>query len=181
MARHTVQRGMSDMDCRRGGESAGGFFSLLNTATLLLSGKGEEGAHYQVLMDTALVATGCNAACVVLYDPERQEFQVPPAAAVGLSQRFLSNFTCRPGGLADQAFHAQRFVLSNDTDTKHRISALCRAEEIRMFGCFPIGVEDGRIGVLYVYGKDRKHFTDTEVTFLKTLTTTTGKAEVGST
>jgi len=164
------------MGYSRTGESAKKFFSLLNTAALLLSGKGEEGAHFQVLMDTALVATGCDAACVVRYDAGRCEFQVPPAAAVGLSPRFLARFTCRAGGLADDAFRAERFVLSNGVDTHYRISDLCREEQIRMFGCFPIGVEGGRIGVFYVYSKDRDYLTDTEITFLKTLATTTGLA-----
>jgi len=158
------------------GESAKKFFSLLNTAALLLSGRGEEAAHFQVLMDTALVATGGDAACVVRYDAERHAFRVPPAEAVGLSPRFLARFTCRSGGLAADVFRAERFVLSNGVDTRYRISDLCREEGIRMFGCFPIGVEDGRIGVFYVYSKDRDHLTDTEITFLKTLTTTTGLA-----
>ena len=151
-------------------------FSVLNTAALLLSGKGDEASHLQILVDTALVATGCHGACVVLFDEDKDRFVVPPAVATGLSADFLVNFACKRGGLADEAFGGERYILSNDVGTPHRLSALCRDEGIRMFGCFPIGSDDGRIGVFYVYSRDRDDFTDSEVTFLKALATITGLA-----
>ena len=163
------------MDHGSGTDSIG-FFSLLNTAALLLSGKGDEASHFQILVDTALVATGCHAACVVLFDEDRHRFQVPPTVATGLSAHFLDNFTCNRGGLADEAFCGERYILSNDVDAHHRLSTLCHGEGIRMFGCFPIGSEDGRIGVFYLYSRDRDHLSDMEVTFLKTLATITGLA-----
>ncbi|MGD2063041.1 MAG: response regulator, partial [Nitrospirota bacterium] len=158
------------------GTDSTAFFSLLNTAALLLSGKGDEASLFQILVDTALVATGCHAACVVLFDEAQQRFQVPPAVATGLSGHFLDNFSCNRGGLADEAFSGERYILCNGAGAHHRISTLCRGEGIRMFGCFPIGSEDGRIGVFYVYSRERDDFTDQEVTFLKTLATITGLA-----
>jgi signal transduction histidine kinase/CheY-like chemotaxis protein/HPt (histidine-containing phosphotransfer) domain-containing protein len=152
------------------------FFSLLNTAASLLSGKGDEASLFQILIDTALIATGCHAACVVLFDDDTECFRVPPVAAVGLSARFLDSFSCRRRGLADEAFRGERYVLSNNVGAKHRLSELCHAEGIRMFGCFPLGGEDGHIGVFYVYSRDRDAFTDLEVTFLKTLAKMTGLA-----
>jgi signal transduction histidine kinase/DNA-binding response OmpR family regulator len=160
----------------RSGTDPANFFSLLNTAALLLSGKGDEASHLQILVDTALVATGCHAACVVLFDEDKGRFQVPPVVATGLSAHFLANFACARGGLADEAFGGQRYILCNDAGAHHRLSALCRSEGIQMFGCFPIGSDDGRIGVFYLYSHDRDEFTETQVTFLKTLATIAGLA-----
>ncbi len=161
-----------------GGEVGGErrIFPLLRTAALLFAGEGGEAAHYRVLMDTALMATGVSAACVVRHDPTRDRFMVPPTVSVGLSDNFLANFTCRNRGLAEGVFSGQRYVLSNDIDTDHRLSDLCHREKIRCFLCLPLGIAADRLGVVYVYSRDRDRFFDEEVCFLQTLATMAGLA-----
>jgi len=151
-------------------------FPLLRTAALLLAGEEGEENQYRVLMDTALMATGVSATCVVRHDRTRDRFITPPTAAVGLSDRFLENFSCRDRGLAAEAFAGQRYVLSNDVDTDHRLSDLCRREGIRAFLCLPLGVASERLGLCYIYSRDRDHFSAEELCFLQTLTTMAGLA-----
>jgi len=126
------------------------------------------------------MATGVSAACVVTHDLGRGGFVVPPAVAAGFSDHFLANFACREEGLAAEVFAGQRFVLSNDVDTDHRLSNLCRREGIRAFLCLPLGVADERLGLCYVYSRDRDRFTDEELCFLQTLATMAGLAIAGS-
>ncbi len=151
-------------------------FPLLRTAALLLAREEGEENQYRVLMDTALMATGVSAACVVRYNHTEDRFVVPPAAAAGLSDHFLENFSCRDRGLAAEAFAGQRYVLSNDVDTEHRLSDLCHWEGIRAFLCLPLGVAVSPLGLLYVYSRDRDRFTDEELCFLQTLATMAGLA-----
>jgi len=151
-------------------------FPLLRTAALLLAGEEGEVSQCRVLMDTALMATGVSATCVVRHDRTRDRFVTPPTAAVGLSDQFLENFSCRDRGLAAEAFSGQRYVLSNDVDTDHRLSDLCRREGIRSFLCLPLGVASERLGLCYIYSRDRDHFSAEELCFLQTLTTMAGLA-----
>jgi len=151
-------------------------FPLLRTAALLLAGEEGEESQCRVLMDTALMATGVSATCICRHDRTRDRFITPPTAAVGLSDHFLANFSCRDRGLAAEAFAGQRYVLSNDVDTGHRLSDLCRREGIRAFLCLPLGVAGDRLGLVYVYSRDRDYFTDEEVHFLQTLATMAGLA-----
>jgi len=165
-----------------GGASGGEreIFPLLRTAALLLAADGGEEHLCRVLLDTALMATGVSAACVVRHDSAMERFVVPPEIAAGLSDHFLANFSCRERGLAAEAFAVQRYVLSNDVDTDHRLSDLCRWEGIRSFLCLPLGVAADRLGLVYVYSRDRDRFTDEELCFLQTLATMAGLAISGS-
>ncbi len=151
-------------------------FPMLRTAALLLARETDEAQQYRVLVDTALMATGVSAACVVRYDRVEGRFVVPPTVSAGLSDHFLENFTCNQGGLADEAFTGDRYVLSNDVDTEHRLSDLCHREGIRSFLCVALGVATDRLGILYVYSRDRDHFTLEEICFLQTLATMAGLA-----
>jgi len=154
-------------------------FPLLRTAALLFAAGGDEEQLYRVSLDTALMATGVSAACVVQYDHDAGRFLCPPTVATGLSDAFLGAFTCRDGGLAAEAFTGPRYVLSNDVDTDHRLSELCHREQIRCFLCLPLGVAGERLGVVYVYSRDRDRFSQEELCFLQTLSTMAGLAVVG--
>jgi len=175
-----VERGALDWPPGGGGGGERKIFPLLRTAALLLAMEGEEEHLYRVLMDTALMATGVSAACVVRHDRTEGRFVVPPTTAAGLSDYFLDNFSCRTCGLAEQAFAGQRYILSNDVDTDHRLSDLCHREGIRSFLCLPLGVAADRLGLVYVYSRDRNHFSEEEICFLQTLATMTGLAVAAS-
>ncbi|RMF87145.1 MAG: GAF domain-containing protein, partial [Nitrospirae bacterium] len=151
-------------------------YSLLRTAAVLLAGNQEEERCLQVVVDTALMATGFDAACVLLREPASPNFELPPALAVGLSDHFLENFACRPGGLADEAFRGEGYVLSNDVDTPHRLSRLCHEEGIRCLVCLPLGSVEERFGVLYLYSRRRERLAAEEICLLQTLVTIGGLA-----
>ena len=110
---------------------------------------------------------GAKAACIAFYDSETQRFK--DWVTHGLSPQFVRNMNFRPGGLADEAFGAGTYILSNDRpETRHQLSRLTREEGIRAFICLPLKSHANRLGVIYVYRGDRDSFEPAEIELLIT-------------
>jgi len=117
------------------------------------------------IMYYATDVSHANAACVAFYDEQSGRFT--EWVTQGLSDHFERNMAFRIGGLADETFETGRHVLSNDRpETKHQLSKLTRDEGIRSFVCLPLTSHDSRLGVIYVYRKDRDEFSSEEIDLL---------------
>ncbi len=128
--------------------------------------QGDHGQVLDLIMKTATDLTGAAASCIALYNSERFD----RIYTYGLSDHFVNNMAFRPGGLADEAFTGAKEILSNDRkSTKHKLSDLTYHEKITCFLCLPLEYRDIKIGVLYVYRKDRDTFTDEEKNRLRYL------------
>ncbi|MDO8703412.1 MAG: diguanylate cyclase [Sulfuricaulis sp.] len=119
------------------------------------------------IMRRGMQLTGAQAACIAFYSQEAQRFG--QWITQGLSDRFVENMNFRPGGLADEAFIAGTYILSNDRpETKHKLSRLTHEEGIQSFICMPLTSHASRLGVIYFYRKDRDFFLPDEIEILAT-------------
>jgi len=111
--------------------------------------------------------SGAAAACVAFYDQKTGLFN--DWVTHGLSDHFVRNMAFSPGGLADETFTTGTHVFSNDLPgTRHLLGQLARDEGIRSYICLPLTSRDSRLGVLYIYRKDRDTFAVDEIALLQT-------------
>ena len=119
------------------------------------------------IMRRGMQLTGAQAACIAFYSQEAQRFG--QWITQGLSDHFVENMNFRPGGLADEAFIAGTYILSNDrSETKHKLSRLTHEEGLESFICMPLTSHASRLGVIYFYRKDRDFFLPDEIAILTT-------------
>jgi len=119
------------------------------------------------IMLRGMQLTGAQAACIAFYDEAKLRFD--KWITKGLSDRFVSKIAFRPGDLADEAFTAGAYILSNDRpETRHKLSQLAHDEGVRSFICMPLTSHAARLGVIYFYRKDRDFFFPDEIEILNT-------------
>ena len=141
--------------------------SALNELAITLTSAQEPAVILDQIMVQGVGLVGAKAACIVFYDAGTRRFK--DWVTHGLSANFVRNMDFRPGGLADEAFLAGTYVLSNDRpETRHQLSRLAREEGIRAFICLPLASHANRLGVLYVYRGDRDSFEPAEIELLTT-------------
>ncbi|MBI5612682.1 MAG: diguanylate cyclase, partial [Gammaproteobacteria bacterium] len=117
------------------------------------------------IMCEGIALSGCKAACIAFCDPADWTFR--DWTTQGLSEHFVRNIAFRPGGLADETFITNNYVLSNDRPgTKHLLSKLARDEGILGFICLPLTSGADRLGVIYFYRSDRDSFDPEEIELL---------------
>ncbi len=117
------------------------------------------------IMREGIALSGSKAACVAFCDPADWIFK--DWTSQGLSEHFVRNIAFQPGGLADETFVTNNFVLSNDRPgTKHQLSKLARDEGILGFICLPLSSRADRLGVIYFYRGDRDSFEPEEIELL---------------
>jgi diguanylate cyclase (GGDEF)-like protein len=121
----------------------------------------------RAVMQQGAALTGSPAAAIAFYDEHAGGFS--QWFTHGLSERFVQAMSFRPGGLADQVLRSGDWLVSSDAPhSRHRLSALARAEGIRAFICLPLAGARGQVGVLYVYRADRDDFSAEETELLIT-------------
>ncbi len=141
-------------------------WSAFQDIACAMTTQGDRGQVLNLIMKTAAELTDAAASCIALYN--RKQFD--RIYTYGLSDHFINNMSFRSGGLADEAFTGAKEILSNDREgTKHQLSDLTRREKIKCFLCLPLEYRAMKIGVLYVYRKDRDTFTDEEKNRLRHL------------
>lgn len=117
------------------------------------------------IMRKGIALSGSKAACIAFCDPAGWMFK--DWTTQGLSEHFVRNIAFQPGGLADETFITNGFVVSNDRPgTKHQLSKLARDEGILGFICLPLTSRADRLGVIYFYRADRDSFEPEEIELL---------------
>ncbi len=120
------------------------------------------------VMKCAMDIVKAQASAIVLFDAESRCFT--DKYTVGLSPNFVKNMSFRRGGLADEVFKNNHYILSNDLpDTRYQLSDLVRQEGIASFVCLPLVSHKRRIGVQYLYFHHRQELYDDEYALLGTL------------
>ncbi len=120
------------------------------------------------VMKCAMNIVMAQASSIVLYDAESRGFT--DKYSMGLSTHFVKHMSFRRGGLADEVFNNNHYILSNDLDdNKHPLSKLTRQENISSFVCLPLVSHKRRLGVLYLYFHQREELFDDEYALLSTL------------
>ncbi len=120
------------------------------------------------VMKCAMDIVKAQASAIILFDAKSRHFT--DKYTTGLSRYFVKNMSFRRGGLADDVFKNNRYILSNDLpDTQHPLSELARQEGIRSFVCLPLVSHKRRLGVQYLYFKHRQELFDDEYALLGTL------------
>jgi len=120
------------------------------------------------VMKCAVEIVNAQAAAIVLFDAESRRFA--EKYTLGLSSHFVKNMSFRRGGLADDAFKNNHYILSNDRPgSQYQLSKLARDEGIVSFICLPLVSHKRRLGVLYLYFHHRQEFFSDEYDLLSTL------------
>ncbi len=120
------------------------------------------------VMKCAMDISRAQASAIVLFDAESRCFN--DRYSMGLSPHFVKNMHFSRGGLADEVFKNNRYILSNDLPgTKHQLSKLAREEGIASFVCLPLVSHKRRIGVQYLYFHHRQELFEDEYALLGTL------------
>ncbi|NOZ37322.1 MAG: diguanylate cyclase [Gammaproteobacteria bacterium] len=120
------------------------------------------------VMRCAMDIVKAQASAIVLFDAESRRFT--DKYTMGLSRHFVKNMNFRRGGLADDVFKNNHYILSNDlSDTIHPLSDLARKEGISSFVCLPLVSHKRRLGVQYLYFHHRQELFDDEYALLGTL------------
>jgi len=120
------------------------------------------------VMKCAMDIVKAQASAIVLFDAESRCFT--DKYTVGLSPNFVKNMHFSRGGLADEVFKNNHYILSNDLPgTKHQLSELVREESIASFVCLPLVSHKRRLGVQYLYFHHRQELFDDEYALLGTL------------
>jgi len=140
---------------------------VLNQLAVTLTSVHELAAILDQVMVQGASLIGAKAVCIAFYDSATQRFK--DWVTHGLSPQFVRNMNFSPGGLADEAFSAGTYILSNDRpETRHQLSRLTREEGIRAFICLPLKSRANRLGVIYVYRDERDSFEPAEIELLTT-------------
>lgn len=126
--------------------------SYLSEIALAISSELDWEQVIDIVMVKGIELTDSQAAAVVLYDEERQEFA--DTHTKGLSEDFVSKMRFRRGGLADECLQGDTAIFSDDAKADHGLSGLAHEEGIRAFICLPLKVQQRRLGVFYVYSKE---------------------------
>lgn len=120
------------------------------------------------VMKCAMDIVKAQASAIVLFDAESRCFT--DKYTTGLSRHFVKNMNFRRGGLADDVFNNNRYILSNDlSGVQHPLSELARKEGISSFVCLPLVSHKRRLGVQYLYFHHRHELFDDEYALLGTL------------
>lgn len=120
------------------------------------------------VMKCAMNIVNAQAAAIILFDADSRCFS--DKYSMGLSSHFVKNMSFRRGGLADEVFNGNHYILSNDlAGTPHQLSALTRDEGISAFVCLPLVSHKRRLGVLYLYFHHREELFEDEYALLSTL------------
>ncbi len=120
------------------------------------------------VMRCAMDIVKAQASAIVLFDAESRCFT--DKYTMGLSRHFVKNMNFRRGGLADDVFNNNHYILSNDlSDARHPLSELAREEGISSFVCLPLVSHKRRLGVQYLYFYHRQELFDDEYALLGTL------------
>ena len=120
------------------------------------------------VMKSAMDIVQAQAAAIILFDSKTRVFS--DKYTTGLSPHFVKNMRFRRGGLADEVFNNNHYILSNDLPgTKHQLSKLARDEGIKSFVCLPLVSHKRRLGVLYLYFHRREELFEDEYALLGTL------------
>ena len=120
------------------------------------------------VMKCAMKIVKAQASAIVLFDAESRCFT--DKHSMGLSAHFIKNMTFRRGGLADEVFNDNNYIVSNNLPgTKHQLSKLARDEGIASFVCLPLVSHKRRLGVQYLYFIRRQQLFEDEYALLGTL------------
>lgn len=120
------------------------------------------------VMKCAMDIVKAQASAIILFDAKSRCFT--DKYTMGLSHHFVKNMSFRRGGLADDVFHNNHYILSNDLpDNRHPLSELARHEGISSFVCLPLVSHKRRLGVQYLYFQHRQELFDDEYALLGTL------------
>ncbi|VAX14281.1 GGDEF domain protein [hydrothermal vent metagenome] len=120
------------------------------------------------VMKCAMDIVKAQASAIILFDAESRCFT--DKYTMGLSHHFVKNMNFRRGGLADDVFNNNQYILSNDLPgAQHPLSELTRKEGISSFVCLPLVSHKRRLGVQYLYFKQRQELFDDEYALLGTL------------
>ncbi len=120
------------------------------------------------VMKCAMNIVNAQASAIVLFDAESRSFT--EKYSMGLSPHFVKNMSFRRGGLADEVFNENHYIVSNDLEgTKHQLSKLARDEGIVSFVCLPLVSHKRRLGVQYLYFHQRQELFEDEYALLGTL------------
>lgn len=120
-----------------------------------------------VVMEKGIELTGSDAAAIVLFDEDAQQFT--DVYTKELSEEFTSKMRFRPGGLAEQVLIGDQVVFSDDLQTEFALSKMARDEGITSFICLPLKVRKRKLGIFYVYSKELEAFGREEVAMLSIL------------
>lgn len=119
----------------------------------------------QSILEQATNLSAAQCACIAFYDAQTKSLNA--AASYQLSVHFQQNMAFLSGGLAEQVFFGDRYIVSNDHNKPHKLSELARSENIQSFVCLPLGNHQKRIGIAYIYRKNHNDFTSEDVLLLK--------------
>lgn len=106
-----------------------------------------------------------DAAAIAMYDVQCQCLMV--SNTYRLSQNFTTNMVFRIGGMAEKVLEDDQYVVSNDFAKTYPLSSLTLVEGIRCFICLPITTGEEKLGIAYVYLKNRSNFEASEITLLQ--------------
>lgn len=119
------------------------------------------------IMLSGIALGAAQASCIAFYDEASKRFG--EWHTHGLSDDFVNHMSFDEGGLADETFTSGDYIVSNDRpETVHKLSRLARDEGIRGFVCLPLVSHTTRLGVLYLYLRDRDSCLPDEIEMLNT-------------
>ena len=145
----------------------GGQLTALSEIAVTLTSMLDLTETLKQIMERGMALSGSIAACVAFCDPVDWTFK--EWTTRGLSDHFVSHMNFHPGGLADETFVKNTYIVSNDLPgTPHQLSQLSRGEGIRSFVCLPLTSHANRLGVIYFYRSDRDTFEPAEIALLGT-------------